>query len=259
MRAVDARLQDGSVLMTPAAVIALRAHALDVYPEECVGFVDPAGSYHRLDNVSPVPGKSAATARGTIPALIAAGRLRALCHSHPDGFDCPSEMDMRSQMECLVPFVICATNGTATAEPFAWGDQLLDDAPMVGRPFRHAVTDCYATIRLYTLRERGILLPDYPRNWNWWTDGVPGEKDLYRRYFADAGFRPVDRAEPRPGDVWLAAMRSPVPNHAGVYLDGGLALHHPSSGLAFDPGRLSKREPVARWAPFVTHWLRRDD
>lgn len=259
MLAAGARLAvNGAPLATARAVADLREHALGEYPRECIGYIDRTGRYGPLQNVADRPEAFAVASPRVITRLLHAGNLRALCHSHPGGPDCPSESDMRAQIEMQVPFVIVATNGQATAEPFAWGDQLLDDAPLVGRPFRHGVEDCYGSIRLWWWRERGELLPDYPRNWEWWLPDRPGEKDLYRRNFADAGFREIDRSEVRPGDVWLAAIRSTVPNHAGVFLDHGLALHHPSSGLPYDPTRLSKRESIARWTPWITHWVRRD-
>lgn len=258
MRAADARLLDGSPLMNEGAIAAFRAHAIECYPNECIGFVVASGDYLGFENVSPDPTRTAFPPRGTVPALLSTGNLRALCHSHPNGLDCPSEPDMRQQGELLVPFVLCATNGEATTEPFAWGDQLLDDAPLVGRPFRHGVTDCYSLVRAYFRQERDVLLPDYPRNWEWWQDQTSGEKDLYRRFFVEAGFRQIDASEVVPGDCFLAAIRSEVPNHAGVVLDAGLALHHSTASRAVDPSRLSKREPLARLAPFVTHWVRRD-
>jgi cell wall-associated NlpC family hydrolase len=262
MLAAAARHLDGTQLATPAAVQDLRQHALDAHPQECIGFLDQDGLYVRLDNLSGQPEARATADHRVIARELAAGNLRALCHSHPGGPDCPSEADMRSQAEMEVPFVIVTTNGQATAAPFAWGDQLVDSDPLVGRPFRHGVRDCYALIRMWWWRERGVLLPDYPRSWEWWLPDRPGEKDLYRRYFADAGFYRIDQRDARQGDVWFAAVRSQVPNHAGIYLDGGLVLHHPSSGLPFDPTRLSKREPIGRWVPFIRGagdlWVRRD-
>lgn len=258
MLAEGARLRDGSLLAAPGAMADLRAHAIDAHPQECIGLLDASGRYRRLENTSDRPEAFAVVDKRLLAREMAAGNLRALCHSHPGGPDCPSEEDGRAQIETEVPFIIVATNGQATAAPFAFGDQLLDDAPLVGRPFRHYAQDCYAMIRAHRWREFGEVLPDYPRNWEWWLTATPGEKDLYRRYFADAGYREVDRSAARAGDVFLAAVRSDVPNHAGVYLDAGLALHHPSSGLPYDPARLSKREPIARWSPMITHWLRRE-
>lgn len=257
MRLLEARMIGGTRLATLAAVEAFRQHALESYPEEAVGYLDHAGEYHRLRNASSAPNVSALVPRREWAELLYTGRLAVLCHSHPDGPDAPSEQDMRLQFEVDVPFAIVSTNGQATTEPFAWGDGLRRE-PLIGRGFRHGVTDCYALIRDW-YAERHIELPDFARNWEWWADETPGEKDLYRAHFADAGFVPVVTSDRREGDVWLAAVRSDVPNHAGVYLDGGLTLHHPSSRLPHEPARLSKREPLARWFPFIAMWVRRGD
>jgi proteasome lid subunit RPN8/RPN11 len=259
MLAAGARLRDGTPLARPEAWDALRAHAVAEYPRECIGYVSQAGLYVPFRNTSPDPLRFAVPDKAQLAAAYASRDLRALCHSHPDGPDCPTETDMRTQHEMDVPFAIVSTNGTATAAPFAWGDDLLDDEPLVGRGFRHATRDCYSIIRSWYERERGVLLPDFPRSWEWWTADHPGSRDLYRRHFADAGFREVDRRDARDGDVWLAAVRSTVPNHAGLWLDGGVALHHPCGGQPCDPAWLSRREPFARWTPWVTHWLRRDE
>ena len=253
MLASQARLLTGEPLMTEEAVAALREHARRAYPQECVGAVLDDGSYQPLENASSSPEVTAHLSSEALLGLLQSGRLRALCHSHPDGPDAPSAQDMRSQWEMSMPFVIVSTNGEATLPPFAWGDTLVE-APLLGRPFRHGVTDCYALIRSYYRQERGVVLGDYPRDWEWWN----GEANLYEDNFSREGFLPTDPAGIREGDVWLAAVRSKVANHAGVYLGEGLALHHASSRLAYDPARLSKREPLARWAPFITHWIRRD-
>ncbi len=261
MDAASAYLADGP-LMSAEAVLGLREHALQAYPAEALGYVTRDGSYRRLDNQSPTPHNSAYARPGELAQLICTGELRALVHSHPGGPDCPSENDMRAQIELEVPFVLVSTNGQATTAPFAWGDQLVDDRDLVGRPFRHAVDDCYELIRAAEFQATGHLLPSYPRNWEWWAEETSGEKDLYRTYFADAGYRVIDPSQVLPGDVWLAvvgraATKTNTPNHAGLLQDHGLVLHHPSSGTAYDPNRLSKREPLARWAPYVSHWLRR--
>lgn len=258
MRAQLARLAaDGQPLMSEQAVRDLRAHAIEAFPEECLGIVLRDGTYRRMENAAPDRQLAACLRRSDYIDLFETGQLRAVCHSHPNAPDCPSEADMRAQIELMVPFVICATNGQATAEPFCWGDELEDDRDLVGRPFRHGVEDCYDLVRSWWWTERGVRLPNYPRQWEWWTDRRPGERDLYARYFEQAGFRRIEAHEVQPGDCWMAAVRSEVPNHAGIYLDDGLCLHHPSSGLAFDPSRLSKREAMARWLPWVTHWVRR--
>lgn len=247
----------------------MRDHARAAFPEEAVGFLMSDGSYAPQANICEEPTKGARVDPAVLAGVLDAGTLRAYFHSHPNGPDCPSEQDMRSQVELDVPWIICSATETASLPPFAFGDQLTDPSPLVGRPFRHGVTDCYAAIRAWGRQERGVLLPDYPRQWEWWLpqtkveDGevvqVAPAGDLYRQNFADAGFHQIDHTEVRPGDVWLAQVRSSVPNHAGVYIGDGLAFHHPTSRLAYDPARLSKREPLARWQRMITHWLRRDD
>ena len=257
MLARDALLADGP-LMSAGAVEALREHAITAFPNECLGYVDQDGLYNPLQNLSPDPERYAIGDKKTLSRLMRNNQIRALCHSHPSGPDCPSELDAKSQIEMDLPFVIVACNATASADPFCWGDSLIDQRPLVGRAFRHLTDDCYALIRAWWRAERGVVLPDFPRNWDWWLPSTSGEKNLYARFFADAGFLPIDCSEARIGDVWLAAVRSDVPNHAGIVLEDGLTLHHPSSGLASDPARLSKRDTLARWFPYVTHWLRRE-
>lgn len=250
---------DGQPLALPGAIEEFAAHAVESYPNECVGFFDTDGIYHKLQNLSVEPTKHAVPPAKVVASLLANDKIAALCHSHPDGPDCPSELDMRSQEEMYLPYSIIATNGQACAKPFVWGDTLVDDRPILGRPFRHGVNDCYDLLRALFLRSHEILLPQFARGWEWWLPSYEGETDLYRRGFAEAGFNEVSQTDPKPGDVWLAAVRSKVPNHAGVYLGDGLCVHHPSSGLAYDPVRVSKREPVVRWVPYITHWLRRED
>jgi cell wall-associated NlpC family hydrolase len=117
-------------------------------------------------------------------------------------------------------------------------------APLLGRQFFHGVLDCYTLIRDWYEREAGIALPDFERSDDWWTKG----QDLYMQGFAAAGFARIpDGAELRAGDVILMAVRAPVANHAGIYLDTrALAeapdLHRvPNAMLHHLYGRLSER------------------
>ena len=94
-------------------------------------------------------------------------------------------------------------------------------APLVGRPFSHGVLDCYALIRDWYKQERGIELPDFERRDEWWLHG----QDLYMQNFAAAGFAPIT-GPMQVGDVVLMQIRSPVANHAGVYIGNGHIMHH---------------------------------
>lgn len=230
-----------------------RRHAIDAYPEEACGLVvsdGPRVRYVRVNNIAPNPRESFA-----MPLRVwARHQIRAVVHSHPDksADDGPSASDMRQQIATALPWGLTCTDGVAASPVIWWGD-MLPVPDLVGRPFRHGPSgsdgagDCYALIRDWYRVERGIVLREFPRDVEWWNNGA----DLYRQGFGDAGFRRLDtdREQPQPGDVFLAQVRSPVPNHGGIYLGSGLVLHQLSN-------RLSRREPVGPWAKMITHWLR---
>ena len=239
--------------MFDASVIeAIKAHAINAYPEESCGFVVD-GVYLQRQNTAEEPEKGFRLAPQTWAAAAKHGEIQAVVHSHPHGPDCPSEHDMRLQIDTAVPWGIVATDGEGCREPFWFGDQV-PIPELVGRGFRHGVTDCYSLIRDWYRLERDVTLPVYPREWEWWREG----EDLYQRFFGDAGFVRIHEAEVQAGDVFLAQIRSPVPNHGGIYVGRGLGLHHLAARLESDFSRLSVREPVNRWRNHITHWLRYD-
>lgn len=79
----------------------------------------------------------------------------------------------------------------------------------------------------YYLRELGIKLKDWPRTDGWWNRG----ENLYLDHYAETGFVAVE-GEPQQHDVLLMQIRSPVPNHAAIYLGEGLILQHLYSRLS---------------------------
>jgi len=181
------------------------------------------------------------------------GPITGFFHSHPGGPDCPSGADMQAQVTLGVPFWICSTDGEWASHPFSWGGE--DRPPLVGRQFRHGVTDCYSLIRDYYLLERGIDLPEYPRSWEWWQNGG----NLYLENLTKGPWDKVDAAEVQAGDLAIFKIGKALsPNHGGVYLGGprGLMLHHTAGGESHDPSRLSKREPVSRWMNYLVGWYR---
>ena len=154
-----------------------------------------------------------------------------------------------------LPFGVVVCDGEQYYKPFWFGDQC-PVPPLLRRPFRHGVTDCYSLIRDWYRVERNILLPEFPRDWNWWL--VKG-RDMYLKGFREAGFRVVDRALPRVGDGILFRIRSDTPNHAAVVVDDRFMLHHPSSTTPYDPLRVSHRQILdRRWKRFITHWVRHE-
>ncbi|SES12696.1 Proteasome lid subunit RPN8/RPN11, contains Jab1/MPN metalloenzyme (JAMM) motif [Vreelandella subterranea] len=229
----------------------LRAEAIAAYPNEAVWLITP-GECRRVKNVSTEPTLTFRVGKRAMASAMQRGLL-AIAHSHPDFPACPSAADMRGQISSGVPWGIVSTDGETAAEPIWWGEGI-ERPPLIGRGFRHGIADCYSLIRDYYLLELGIDLPEFPRDWEWWHKG----EDLYRDGFKKAGFRVIEASEAKAGDVWLAQLRSKVPSHGGVLLDGGLGLHHPSTTNAVDASRISRREPLARWQHHITHWLRHE-
>lgn len=234
-------------MFSPQNDAAIKAHALEAFPREACGLITADG-YLRCTNVATDAGEFKID-----PAeYLAAGKILAVAHSHVNEQAAPSAADMRGQIDTAVPWGIVATDGANCTEVVWWGDGV-PVPPLVERPFRHGPSgsdgrgDCFAIIKDSALLAWDVKLPEFPRDDEWWAKGG----DLYREGFSAAGYRRLGRDErPEPGDVFLAQIRSKVPNHGGVLLAGNLILHHLHL-------QLSRREPVPRWSQkLVTHWLR---
>lgn len=226
-------------------VDAIKAHALAEYPRECCGLLIAQGRkeiYRPCVNL----------AQGTEQFRMApedwadaedAGRILAVVHSHPDAPAQPSEADRASCEATGLPWVIVSVREGHFEElhqfaPTGW------QAPLLGRQFFHGVLDCYTLVRDWYRWEAGIELLDFERADDWWNQG----QDLYMQQFAQAGFSRIpDAAQILPGDVVLMAVRSPVANHAGIYLGSqplaeAPGLHPvPNAMLQHLYGRLSER------------------
>lgn len=229
----------------------IKAHAVECYPHESCGFVvdghvngrDISGTYVPLANTHSDPTNAARVRPEDF--LKYEGRIVAFVHSHPDGEAAPSAADMVSQARLNIPYIIVATNGTNCSEPFEFGD-CLPRFPLMGRPFRHAVTDCYELMRDYYDAELDLKLQSIPRDWCWWKDGL----DLYQDYFKPTGFRRLqDGEEPQQHDCFFMCLGSSVPNHGGIYLGNGRIMHHMGSTRngAYSPTHLSTTESGVRY------------
>jgi len=233
-----------------AAIMAHAARSLDT---EICGIVVARGErqgwrYRRMDN------KAAGRAdRFEIDsaALVAQGPVAAIVHSHPHGPAFPSAADMRQQAATAIPWGIAVPPPHPDSGLFWFGTGIA--YPLMVRPYRHGVTDCYALIRDWFAAEHALILADRPRDWDWWSIGG----DLYASCYEQAGFLRLPNEAPlQQGDIGLAALRSPVLNHALLLLDGGLVLHHPAGNYGFDAARLPRREPVERWYRHIRFWIR---
>jgi proteasome lid subunit RPN8/RPN11 len=244
------------VIPTKAAE-AIKDHALQEYPKECCGFLTPQG-YVPVQNVAPDPINDFMVSPRDY--LNTKDKLM-IVHSHPvqDAFDhlkykpgfwpfCPTQTDMEGQLLHEMPWAIVVTDGKSCTDPFHWGDHLLD-LPLIGREFRHGVTDCYSAIRAWFKQEVGAYLPDIPRNDNWWETDL----DLYHAKGPSVGLRKLrDGEKPKRGDVGLmkvGGQNVKTVNHGLVYLGDGTVYHHL-------PGRLSRREAFGGRLTTVAEWMR---
>lgn len=173
------------------------------------------------------------------------GEIVAVCHSHVYVPPLPSPADRTMCERTGLPWLI--VNWPTGAHQVVVPDGYR--APLVGRPFHHGVLDCYSLAQDYYRDALGIVLPDIPREYEWWLHGM----DLYREHFEAAGFVQVGdgtHRDIREHDGLLMQVASPVPNHGAVMLADGLILQHCRD-------RLSSRDVYGgHWRTLTTHVLR---
>ncbi|KAF1045600.1 C40 family peptidase [Xylophilus sp.] len=227
--------------MTPETEAAIHAHAVAEYPRECCGVIvvrKGRERYIACRNVATTPQDHFVLSPADFAAAEDEGEITSIVHSHPDVPARPSEGDRVACERSGLPWVIVSVMA-GDAGPAPADTQVIEptgyEAPLVGRQWAHGVLDCWALVRDWYARERGVELPDPPRADGWWNDGVSA---LYNdRVLRDANLVPVGADALAPGDVILMQIRSgnQVPNHAAVYLGDGQILHHLH-------GRLSSRD-----------------
>lgn len=211
-------------------VAAAIAHAKAEYPRESCGVVIVRKGrkiYRSCRNIAEDPHEHFIIMPGDYAAAETEGEIVEIVHSHVNLPPTPSQADRVGCEASGLPWLI--VNGITEAwhrfEPEGYV------APLVGREFAHGVLDCYSLVRDYYAQECGIVMADYPRDWQWWDKG----QNLYLDNFEREGFVRVPEESISQNDAVLVQVQSPVPNHAGVYLGDGVILHHAQ-------GRLSSRD-----------------
>lgn len=237
----------------PDAVIAdIQAHAIRDYPNEAVGAVKdgPEGLFYiPMANIAADPKHDFEL---SLADDIDAKSALAIVHSHPDGPDFPSGMDITQQVASAIPWGLVVTNGRICSKPWFWGGSYRP--PLLGREFRHGPSgtdnrgDCYALIKDWYHEQRGICLPEFARDDRWWESGARLYEGLFERA---GGVRVMNGLHGvQIGDVLLMdIIRSGTPTHGAIWLGDGLILHHL-------PRRLSRRDPLGEFHKLVTHVLR---
>lgn len=236
-------------MFSAEVIAAIQADAIARFPQEACGLVTTAG-YEPFPNIHETPETQFAMPDAAL-ARLAAGDVLAVVHSHPDGPLAPSAEDQRQQSATALPWGIVSTDGVTASAPLWWGDGI-PDVPIEGRDFRWGPSgtdgkgDCYALVRDWYRRERGLVLRDYARDGAWQQD----HPLLYEQGWQAEGFRPIAEDSLQPGDAVLFAIRSQDrPNHAGIYLGAGILLHHLQN-------RLAERTTLAFWRPSILTFLR---
>jgi proteasome lid subunit RPN8/RPN11 len=220
------------------------AHARAEYPRESCGLVMADGRYLPARNLASSAREHFILDARDYARAAESGEIVAVVHSHPDASANPSDADRVACEASGLPWYIVGLPDGMWRECAPCGYR----APLIGRPFVHGILDCYSLVRDW-YAERGIALPDFHRDDEWWRRGG----NLYLDHYAEAGFVRLGAeapAEPREGDVILMQVLADVPNHAAIWLPGDVILHHLH-------GRLSCRDVYGGYWHKHTHsWLR---
>ena len=232
---------------------AAREHAESVAPRESCGVV-VHGGYRPQRNAAPDPAQGFRIDDAALISVLSEG-LQAVIHSHPHPHPpCPSRRDMEQQIASGVPWAIVPVGEDGRSGDLVWWGPGVPLAPLVGRSYVWGIHDCFSVGRDW-YGMHGIDLPDYPREWRWW-DRRDGNPDLFERHFRDAGFYAIDAADARVGDALLMQVSTDRISHCGVIAEPGVMLHHPSGSRPCEPARLSRRDPIGRWQPYVRRVVR---
>lgn len=206
--------------MQPAVRQSIIEHAAKEYPRECCGLVvevEAQEIYMPCRNMA-VGTDNFQLHPADYVSAKKAGKIIAVVHSHPDALPTPSQADLVACEATGLPWHII---GYPTLQ-WGWCAPQGYKADLIGRQWSHGVLDCYSLVRDWYHEERAVELMDFPRNDRWWQTG----KNLYEDNFELAGFYEVKDGSLERGDVILMQVLSDVPNHAGVYLEGGMMIHH---------------------------------
>jgi len=216
------------------------AHAKEDFPKEAVGLVHVVkgkNRYFKCQNIAETPDEHFILDPNDYLKAEKRGEITAVIHSHPKTNPAPSPADMVACEASGLPWFIVNPN-TETWETYKPSGFEL---PYVGREFSHGIVDCYSLVRDFYKREFNLILNDYSRRDQWWYQG----ENMYLDNFAKEGFKEIDLENVGYGDLFLMQLESPVPNHAAIYLNDGIVLHHVQ-------GRLSSRDVYGGYYQKVT-------
>jgi proteasome lid subunit RPN8/RPN11 len=221
------------------------AHAQQDDPREACGLVlviRGQQTYRPCRNIAEEPGEMFAIDPGDYSQAEDDGEVLAVIHSHPITPPEPSPIDRVACEASGLPWWICNPKTEAWAQLEPCGYQ----APLIGREWAWAVSDCWTLVRDW-YAERGTALPDWRR------PARASEFEaapMFEGLWAEAGFQQIDPADMQEGDAVLMAIGNARLNHVGVYVGDQQLLHHLR-------GRLSSRDTYGGWLQKCTGWVGR--
>tara|TARA_R100000458_G_C8220073_1_gene204725 strand:- start:104 stop:817 length:714 start_codon:yes stop_codon:yes gene_type:complete len=215
-------------------------HAKEDAPRESVGLVHIVKGrerYFPCKNLAATPDEHFVLDPEDYIKAESKGQIVAVIHSHPIMNHHPSPADLVACEKSGLPWYVVnpQTELWGYCEPSGY------KLPYVGRPFYHGVIDCYSLVKDFYQREYNIELNDYHRRDQWWYKG----ENMYLDNFKKEGFYEITFDDLRAGDCFLMKLDSAVPNHAAIYMDEMIILHHVQ-------GRLSSRDVYGGYYQKVT-------
>lgn len=235
----------------------IQTHAKVEFPNESCGVI-VSNNYIPLKNISQTPHDNFNCSKELSEYLINTS-VQALVHSHTNGKERPSSLDISQQFLMEIPWGITITNGTGASVPYYFGDQI-DPPKLEGRQFRWGPSgtdnkgDCAALLRDWYRINKKIILKDFPRPDEITPEDFKKHGDLYFNNLTESGFEPADSRFPEIGDLALIKTNHKgPPNHVIIYVGNGWGIHHME-------GRLSCRVPMINYASsqskLMAYWLR---
>lgn len=218
--------------MNSEIIAAAKEHAWSVWPNESCGLVvNRRGRlvYRGCHNVAERPWTDFVISPEEYADVELCGEVVAVVHSHPNAAGTPSLRDQAMHRASGVDWLILGFPEGQLGEI----DLVTLKAPaerpsLTGRVFMHGIADCYSIIRDYYAQELEIVLPDFPRQDEWWNKG----ENLYLKHYAEAGFREVQTMQ--KNDLILMTIGSTKINHGAVLVrpESGVILHHLTGRLS---------------------------
>lgn len=227
----------------------IKAHILSEFPNEACGIIANK-KFIPCKNIASNPRTEFEIALKDYSAHLIEGRLQAVIHSHVsinyERLDprTPSYADQASWMSMgNIPWLIYHTNGHEVSEPLVMDDS--NPPPLLEREYIYGIQDCYSIIRDYYRMELSILLPNVPREPEFWKTG----NDYYGKYFEEFGFYEVPQAEATINDLVFMQIGCDVVNHAGVITGPNILLHQLH-------GKFSCHDTLSKWHKQITKIVR---